>query len=78
MRAGAEYDAGETTIGKMARQLERDERERHCYLFDDGDEWRCDAICTDIDEGGPNDTAPDVVTKKGESVEQYGLPDEEW
>jgi hypothetical protein len=78
MRGGAEYDAGETTIGQMARQRDRDERERLCYLFDDGDEWRFDAIRTDIDEGGPSDKAPDVVTRKGEPVEQYGPPANEW
>lgn len=78
MRGGAEYDAGETTIGQMARQRDRDERERLCYLFDDGDEWRCDAIRTDIDEGGPSDTAPDVVTEKGGPVKQYGPPTNEW
>jgi hypothetical protein len=78
MRSGKDYDAGETTIGQMARHLDRDERDRLCSLFDDGDEWRFDAIRTDIDEGGPSDTAPAVVTEKGEPVEQYGLLDEEW
>jgi hypothetical protein len=33
-----EYDAGETTIGQMARQLDLEERDRICYLFDYGDE----------------------------------------
>ena len=28
----------------MARQLDRDERDRLCSLFDDGDEWRFDAL----------------------------------
>jgi hypothetical protein len=78
MRGGAEYDAGETTIGQMARQRDRDERDRLCYLFDDSDEWRFDAILTDINEGRPSDTASNVVTEKGESIEQYGLPANEW
>jgi hypothetical protein len=78
MRGSEEDDTGETTIGQMARHLDRDERDRHCYLFDDGDEWRCDAIRTDIDEGGPSDTAPAVVTEMGELVEQYRPTDEEW
>jgi len=38
-RGGEEYDAGETTVGQTARQLDLDERDRICYLFDYGDEW---------------------------------------
>jgi hypothetical protein len=78
MRGGAEYDAGETTIGQMVRQLDIEECDRLRYLFDDGDEWRCDAIRTDIDEGGPSNKAPDVVTEKGGPVKQYGPPANEW
>jgi hypothetical protein len=40
LRGGEEYDVGETTVGQMARQLDLDERDRICYLFDCGDEWR--------------------------------------
>lgn len=78
MRGGEEYDAGETTIGQMARQLDLDERDRLCYLFDYGDEWRFYAILKEIDEGGPSDKAPEVITEKGAPVKQYGPPDNEW
>ena len=78
MRGGAEYDAGETTIGQMARQLELAERDRLCYLFDYGDEWRFYAICKEIDEHESSDKAPEVVTEKGAPVEQYGPVDEAW
>lgn len=77
MRGGEEYDAGETTIGQMARHLDLDEHDRLCYLFDYGDEWRFYAILKELDEGGPSDKAPDVMTEKGEAVEQYGSPDNE-
>ena len=78
MRGGAEYDAGETTIGQMARQLELAERDRLCYLFDYGDEWRFYAICKEIDETESSDKVPEVVKEKGEPVEQYGPVDEAW
>ncbi|WP_458190036.1 IS1096 element passenger TnpR family protein [Haladaptatus sp. NG-WS-4] len=75
---GEEYDAGETTIGQMARQLKLDERDRICYLFDYGDEWRFYAILKEIDEDESSDRAPEVVKEKGDPVEQYGPPDEVW
>ena len=73
-----EYDAGETTIGQMARQLDLEERDRICYLFDYGDEWRFYAILKEIDDDAPSDKEPEVVKQKGDPVEQYGRPDEGW
>jgi hypothetical protein len=32
LRGGEEYDAGETAVGQVVRQLELDERDRICYL----------------------------------------------
>ena len=78
MWSGEEYDAGETTIGQMARQLDLEERDRICYLFDYGDEWRFYAILKEIDENEPSDAAPEVVKEKGDPVQQYGPPDEAW
>jgi hypothetical protein len=78
LRGGEEYDVSETTIGQMARQLDLAERDRICYLFDYGDEWRFYAIFKEIDETEPSDKAPEVVKENGDPVEQYGLPDEEW
>lgn len=72
-----EYDAGETTMGQMARQLDLEERDRICYLFDYGDEWRFYAILKEIDENEPSDTAPEVVKEKGDPM-QYGPPGEAW
>ncbi|MFP4627067.1 MAG: IS1096 element passenger TnpR family protein [Natronomonas sp.] len=71
LRGGKEYDAGETSIGQMARQLDLDERDRICYLFDYGDEWRFYGILKEIDEDAPGDREPTVVKRKGEPVEQY-------
>lgn len=77
-RGGEEYDAGETTIDQMARQLDLEEYDRICYLFDYGDEWRFYGILKEIDEDEPSDKAPEVVKEKGEPVEQYGRPGEGW
>jgi hypothetical protein len=71
LRGGEEYDAGETTVCQMARQLDLNERDRICYLFDYGDEWRFYAILKETDEDGPSDREPKVVNEKGEPVEQY-------
>jgi len=60
----------------MARQLELDERDRICYLFDYGDEWRFYAILTEIDEDESSDAEPEVINEKGDPVEQYALPGE--
>jgi hypothetical protein len=74
LRGGTEYDAGETTI----EQQNLDERDRLCYLFDYGDEWRFYAILKEINENESSDKAPEVVKEKGDPVEQYGPPNEEW
>jgi hypothetical protein len=76
LRGGEENDAGTTTIGQMVRQLDLEERDRICYLFDYGDEWRFYAILKEINEERSSGTEPDVVNKKGEPVEQYPPPGE--
>jgi hypothetical protein len=65
-------------IGQMARQLDLDERDHICYLFDYGDKWRFYAILQEIDENESSNNAPEVVKENGDPVEQYGLPDEGW
>lgn len=75
---GEEYDAGTTTIGQMASQLQLAERDRICYLFDYGDEWRFYAILKEIDEDEPSDREPEVVKEKGDPVQQYELSGEAW
>jgi hypothetical protein len=70
MARGEEYDAGETTIGQMAHQLDLEEGDRICYLFDYGDEWRFYAILKEIIEDDGSDAEPTAVTEKGEPVEQ--------
>jgi len=69
-----EYNAAETTMGQMVRQLKLEERDRICYLFDYGDEWRFYAILKEIDEGASSDTEPAVVNEKGDPVDQYAPP----
>ena len=66
------------TVGQIVRQLDLDERDRICYLFDYCDEWRFYAILKEINEEGSRNSEPDVVNDKGEPVEQDSLPDEEW
>ena len=78
MRGESVYNAGETTVGQMADQLDLEERDRICYLFDYGDEWRFYAILKEINKDGDSDKYPDVVKEKGEPVEQYPQPDEDW
>lgn len=70
------YDASETTIGEMVRQLDLDEDDRICYLFDYGDEWRFYATLENVDSDGSSDRGPTVVKETGDPVEQYALPDE--
>jgi|SRR6056297_2989727 len=78
MRGESVYNAGEITVGQMADQLDLEERDRICYLFDYGDEWRFYAILKEINKDGDSDKYPDVVKEKGEPVEQYPQPDEDW
>jgi hypothetical protein len=69
MRYGEEtYNAGEVTMAEMARQLDLAERDRICYLFDYGAEWRFYAILKAIDDDESSDTAPEVVKEKGDPV----------
>lgn len=68
------YDAGETTVGEMARKLELKERDRICYLFDYGDEWRFYAILKEIDGAASSDTEPGIIEEKGDPVDQYSPP----
>ncbi|MBB6645087.1 hypothetical protein H5V44_02020 [Halobellus sp. MBLA0160] len=63
LRGGGGYDAGETTISQMVRQLDLKERDRICYLFDYGDEWRFYAIVKEIDGERSSGTEPEVVNK---------------
>ncbi len=69
-RGGEEHDAGETTIGQMARQLNLEERDRICYLYDYGDEWRFYAILKEANMDESSDTKSVVVKEKGEPVDQ--------
>ena len=68
------YNAGETTVGEMTRQLGLEQYDRICYLFDYGDEWRFYAILKEVITDEPSDMQPEVVKKKGEPVDQYGPP----
>jgi hypothetical protein len=76
LRGGDEYDAGETTLGQMARQVDLEERDRICYLFDYGDEWRFYAILKDVTEDESSTKEPEVVKEKGDPVDQYAPPGE--
>jgi len=76
IRQDEEHAADETTIAELTRQLELGERDRFCYLFDYGDEWRFYAILKEIDQNRPSDAMPEVVKHKGDPVDQYGPPRE--
>jgi hypothetical protein len=65
-------NAGEVTIGEMARQLDLEQYDRICYLYDYGDEWRFYAILKEVLDDEPSDTEPAVVNTEGESIDQYG------
>lgn len=65
-------NAGDVTIGEMTRQLGLKQYDRICYLYDYGDEWRFYAILKEILSDEPSDTKPEVVKKKGDSIDdQY-------
>lgn len=66
------YDAAETTVGDVVEQLDLEERDRICYLYDYGDEWRFYAILTEIVDAAASDSAPEIVEGIGSGVEQYG------
>jgi hypothetical protein len=59
------YDAGETTVGDVVDQLALDERDRLCYLYDYGDEWRFYAILKEILDDERAERSPEVVESKG-------------
>jgi hypothetical protein len=71
-----EYNAAETTVREMVQRLNLQERDRLCYLFDYGDEWRFYAILKEVDEDGASDSEPEVVNEKGDPVDQYAPPGE--
>jgi hypothetical protein len=56
----------------MARQLDLEQYDRICYLYDYGDEWRFYAILKEVLNDEPSDTEPAVVNTEGESIDQYG------
>lgn len=70
-RGEATSDAGGTTIGDVVSQLSLAEHDRICYLYDYGDEWRFYAILKEMLDGEPSDRPPEIVEKKGETVNQY-------
>lgn len=49
----------------MGRQLAWEERDRLCYLFDDGDDRGVYAILKEIGEDKPSDTEPEVPKAGG-------------
>ena len=71
------YNAAETTVTDMVTQLDLDERDRICYLFDYGSEWRFYAILKETVEDEPGETPPEVTREKGGPVVQYPSPDED-
>jgi len=71
------YNAAETTMADMVSRLDLEERDRICYLFDYGSEWRFYAILKAILDDDPSDTAPDVVNANGEPVVQYPSPNDD-
>ena len=68
-------NAGETTVGELTRQLGLEQYDRICYLYDYGDEWRFYAILKEINTDGSSEKDPEVVNKKGDSLDQYTPPD---
>lgn len=66
------YDAGETTVDELADRLGLDERDRICYLYDYGDEWRFYAILKEVVNDGATDEAPHVVDERGETLDDRG------
>jgi hypothetical protein len=71
------YNDTETTIPDIATRLDLEERERICYLFDYGSEWRFYAILKAILDDDPSDKSPDVPNERGEPAVQYPSPNED-
>lgn len=65
------HNAAETSISDMVVRLELEERDRICYLYDYGDEWRFYGILKSIDDDEPSDRQPTVVDETGGTVTQY-------
>ena len=65
------HDAGEATVGDVVNRLALDERDRLCYLYDYGDEWRFYAILKEIVDDDPAERCPEVVESKGGTVGQH-------
>jgi len=66
------HDAGEATVGDVVDRLDIAERDRFCYLYDYGEEWRFYAICKEVLGDAPDRRPPEVVETKGDPVEQHG------
>ncbi|MDX1747935.1 MAG: hypothetical protein R3324_18530, partial [Halobacteriales archaeon] len=60
------YNAAETTVADVVTQLDLDERDRICYLFDYGSEWRFYAILKAVMEDEPSEIPSEVTREKGE------------
>ncbi|GGN25284.1 IS1096 element passenger TnpR family protein [Halarchaeum nitratireducens] len=70
------YSAGATTVGELVAQLDLDQYDRICYLFDYGDEWRFYAILKEVVDD-PDRRAPEVVKEKGDEIDQYASAGED-
>jgi hypothetical protein len=66
------HNAGETTVGEMVEQLGLEERDRICYLYDYGDEWRFYAILTEIVDDGSDERNPEVVASTASGSSSTG------
>lgn len=66
------HNAGETTVGNMVEQLGLDERDRICYLYDYGDEWRFYGILKEVVDDEADDTGLEISETRGDGIEQYG------
>jgi hypothetical protein len=64
-------NAAEVTIGELTQQLDLEQHDRLCYLYDYGDEWRFYAILKELRNDESSDTDPSVVNEKGELLDQY-------
>jgi len=65
-------NTGEMTPGEMARQLDLEQYDRICYLYDYSDQWGFYAILKEVLDDELRETEPAVVEIEGESINQYG------
>jgi len=63
---------GEVTLGEMARQLDLEQYDRICYLYDYGDEWRFYVILKEVLGDELRDIELMIVNTEEESINQYG------